>query len=407
MLKQFTRDIQKEVVEGCITRLVDIKFLESHIERDIFTDIKFHKNLTISTQIPRLIAKQQVYVFSHENANKNYSQQLIEKFNPNPVLILQFTTIELIKEWNKSRDNIYQAQKNALIIYIWIRYLSHVLQSIHQIVDRSRKAPKDKILRRSLNMDANIIKEFLKECYTILNGIVLEDSKLSIKFIIHQIINNKWDDFEDPKLNEWIITCGEETINKPSRFFTIDTPLCGSIFMTIPYHNSLIDIKVMSERREFVIRTLEFNLEKAHEIGKELNIDSEVINRNYVMHLYETRKDEEAKMASNNCNDKAALGELLLLYIKHQLNTLIKLDPNQSLIQNFNNGLKKDTREWILSDKTISKYRMEIVNIKEIFNRYLNILFSIKELPVSINSSQIVNDCINSIETAIKNEENK
>jgi len=90
----------------------------------------------------------------------------------------------------------------------------------------------------------------------------------------------------------------------------------------------------MSERREFVIRTLEFDLEKAHEIGKDLNIEAEVINRNYVMHLYETRKDEEAKIASNNCNDKAALGELLLLYIKHQLNTLIKLDPNQSLIQN-------------------------------------------------------------------------
>ncbi|ORX48964.1 hypothetical protein BCR36DRAFT_328764 [Piromyces finnis] len=444
ILRQFTKDIQNEVVENCITRLIDIKFLESHIEKEIFNDIKFHKNLIISTQIPRLIAKQQVYVFSHENANKNYSQQLMEKFNPNPVLILQFTTIELIKEWNNSRDNIEflqhikffvksikdQAQKNALIIYIWIRYLSLVLQSIHQIVDRSRKAPKDKILSRSLNMDSNVIKKFLKECHTILSEIVLEDSKLSIKFIIHQIINNKWDDFDDPKLNEWIITCGEETINKqfisdhlllikilqlifefdykfvrPSRFFTLDTPLCGSIFMTIPYHNSLIDIKVMSERREFVIRTLEYDLEKAHEIGKELNIEAEVINRNYIMHLYETRRDEEAKTALDCCNDKAALGELLLLYIKHQLNTLIKLNPNQSLIQIFNSGLKKDTLEWILNDKTISKYRMEIINIKEILNRYLSILFTIRELPVSINSSQIVNDCINSIEITIKSEE--
>jgi len=96
----------------------------------------------------------------------------------------------------------------------------------------------------------------------------------------------------------------------------------------------------MSERREFVIRTLEFDLEKALEIGDDLNIDSEVINRNYVMHLYEIRKDEEAKEAIKNCKDSAAIGELLLLFIKHQLNTLIKLDPNQFLIQKVIKFLK-------------------------------------------------------------------
>jgi len=89
----------------------------------------------------------------------------------------------------------------------------------------------------------------------------------------------------------------------------------------------------MSERREFVIRTLEFDLEKAHEIGKDLHIEAEVINRNYVIQLYENRKDEEAKEAIKNCKDSTAMGELLLLFIKHQLNTLIKLDPNQQLIQ--------------------------------------------------------------------------
>ncbi|KAG4101594.1 hypothetical protein H8356DRAFT_1655786 [Neocallimastix lanati (nom. inval.)] len=443
MLNQFAKDIQKEVIENCITRLVEIKFLENNIEKEIFNEIQFQKNLSLSTIIPRLIAKQQVYIFTHENSNKSYSQKLIEKFNPNPILVLQFTTIELIKEWNNNKDNIFflqhiklfienikdPASKNALIVYIWIRYLSHVLQSIHQIVDRSRKAPKDKILLRSLNMDSKIIKEFLKESYSILNAIELDDDKLSIKYIIHQIINNKWDEFDDPKLNEWIITSGEESINKqfiidhlllikilelifeydykfvrPSRFFTSDTPLCGSIFLTVPYHDSLSDIKVMSERREFVIRTLEFDLEKALEIGDDLNIDSEVINRNYVMHLYEIRKDEEAKEAIKNCKDSAAIGELLLLFIKHQLNTLIKLDPNQFLIQKFNNSLQKDTREWIISDKTISKYRMEIVNIKEIFNRYLNILFTIKELPVSMSSNRIINDCVNSIEIALKSD---
>jgi len=88
----------------------------------------------------------------------------------------------------------------------------------------------------------------------------------------------------------------------------------------------------MSERREFVIRTLEFDFNKAHEIGQDLHIEAEVINRNYVIHLYESRKDEEAKEAINNCKDSAAMGELLLLFIKHQLNTLIKLDPNQQLI---------------------------------------------------------------------------
>jgi len=30
---------------------------------------------------------------------------------------------------------------------------------------------------------------------------------------------------------------------RPSRFFTSDTPLCGSIFLTVPYHDSLSDIK--------------------------------------------------------------------------------------------------------------------------------------------------------------------
>lgn len=446
MLNQLTKDIQKEVIENCITKLIDIRFLETHIEKEIFNDIKFHKNLSLMPMMPKLIAKQQIYIFTNKDANKNYTQQLIEKFNPNPVLILQFTTIELIKEWNNNKNNIIylqqikffiksikdKAQKNALIIYLWIRYLGIVLRSIHQIVDRSRKAPKDKILCRSLDMEANTIKEFLKECYIILNEVVLDESLLLIKFIIRQIINNKWDDFEDPKLNEWIITCGEESINvqfisdhlllikilqlifeydykfvRPSRFFTSDTPLCGSIFMTIPYHNSLIDIKVMSERREFVIRTLEFDFNKAHEIGQDLHIEAEVINRNYVIHLYESRKDEEAKEAINNCKDSAAMGELLLLFIKHQLNTLIKLDPNQQLIHVFNNSLKKDTREWILNDKTISKYRMEIVNIREIFNRYLNILFTIRDLPVSINSSQIVNDCVNAIETAFESEKSE
>jgi len=442
--KNLKKEEKKEVVESCITKLVDIRFLESHIEKEIFNEIKFHKNIILSTLMPRLIAKQQVYIFTHENANKAYSQQLIEKFNPNPILILQFTTIELIKEWNNNKDNIFflqhiklfienikdKAQKNALIIYIWVRYLADVLQSINQIVDRSRKAPKDKILLRSLDMDSNIIKAFLRECYAILDQIELDDSKLSIKYIINQILNSKWDDYDDPKLNEWIITSGEESINqqfiidhlllikilelifeydykfvRPSRFFTADTPLCGSIFLTVPYHDSISDIKVMSERREFVIRTLEFDLDKAHEIGRDLNIESEVINRNYVMYLYESRKDEEAKEAIKNCQDSAAMGELLLLFIKHQLNTLIKLDPNQPLIQIFNNSLQKDTREWILNDKTISKYRMEIVNIREILNRYLNILFTIKELPVSLNSNHIINDCVTAIKTALKVED--
>jgi len=65
--------------------------------------------------------------------------------------IFKIVFLQHIKFFVKSIKD--QAQKNALIVYIWIRYLSHVLQSIHQIVDRSRKAPKDKILRRSLNMD--------------------------------------------------------------------------------------------------------------------------------------------------------------------------------------------------------------------------------------------------------------